>query len=236
MIATLTGRRDGGYDIAHMLWFSAFALLAAAALVFLPVPDWVGAIRTWSAGLGWVAPIGFVLIYVFATLALLPVPVLAIAGGLVFGLWAFPIVLVGATCAAALSFLVARHAVRGRLVRSLALRPNLRTVDAAIAADGWRTVALLRIAPTAPLWIQPWLLGTTSVASGPFVVATAAGVAPGALLAVSIGAFAGAAISGSGTVPLVVAGTALVALLLATVTAARLARARLADTGFRPDG
>src|SRR5471032_42652 len=120
-------------------------LIAAVVLLFVvsgAVGVWVfegeinaQAVEVWVASLGVLAPIGFVLLYGIATVALVPGGVFDLAGGALFGPYFGSLInLAGATLGAALSFLVARYLAQAWVqVRS---GPRLQAVMRSVDADG----------------------------------------------------------------------------------------------------
>ena len=215
-------------------WIIGGLLLAAivAAWFLLPLQSWLQAFSTWIKSLGVWGVLIFGLTYIVATVALAPGSPLSIAAGLVFGFWGFPIIVVSATVGAGLAFIVARYLARERVRRQIANRPKLVAVDKAVAEDGWKIVALLRLSPLVPFNLQNYGFGVTPVGFWPFLAATAIGIMPGTLLFVSIGAAGKASASGSGgTLKWVLFAVGLAATALVSVLIARKAKAKLAERG-----
>ena len=212
----------------------ALAVLAAlvAAWSLLPVSEWIAAFRDWVAELGALGWAIFVVVYALSVLALLPGSLLTIAAGLAWGLWGFPVVMVGATLGAGISFVAARHLAQGTVQRMIEKRPTLKAVDRAVEQEGWKIVGLMRLSPAFPFALQNWFFGTTSVAFWPYLLATFVGIMPGTLLYVWIGSLGGAAGSGGAdTAKYVVFGVGILATLAVTVYVTKIARRKLAEAG-----
>jgi uncharacterized membrane protein YdjX (TVP38/TMEM64 family) len=211
----------------------AVALAAVALTVAAPVVglgDRLDDLRAWIDGLGAWGPLVFALIYVAATLALLPASVLTIAAGALFGAaLGSAVVLIAATAGATLAFLVARRLGRGGVVRWLGDRPAFRRVDALTERHGAPVVLLTRLVPVVPFNLLNYALGLTRVAFRSYVIWTAIGIIPGTLLYVIGGDAVGSGLS-EGRVPWLLVGLiAMVAVVL--VVAVLLARRRLARDG-----
>ena len=73
-----------------------------------------------------------------------------------------------------LAFLLSRSALGGWIGRRLARRPGLARIDAAMASEGWRMVALLRISPVMPFAITSYALGLTRISHRDFLAGTLA--------------------------------------------------------------
>jgi uncharacterized membrane protein YdjX (TVP38/TMEM64 family) len=213
----------------------ALAVAAAAAGLFaahhvLPVERWLSSFQHWVAGLGFWAPVIYGAVYVAAALLLVPGALLTIGAGLLFGLvQGTLLVLLSATLAAALAYLIARHLARDRVERWARKSPRFTAIDAAIREQGWKVVVLLRLSPLVPFSLSNYLYGLTAVRFWPYVAASAAGMIPGTLLYVSIGAAGRAAAQGRGRSPLewALLGLGLAATAAATVLVGRAARREL---------
>ena len=146
----------------------------------------------WTTGLGpWTLEL-FVLLYVAGTMLLLPVVVLTVAAGARFGVaWAFVAVSVGATLGATGAFLVGRYLARSWVARRVAASPTLGIVDAAVARDGWKMVALTRLSPAFPFVLLNYAFGLTRVPLGHYVAASWIGMMPGIALYAYLGSIAG---------------------------------------------
>jgi uncharacterized membrane protein YdjX (TVP38/TMEM64 family) len=212
------------------------ALLAGVAIAWyaLPVRQWIGMFDEQIAGLGIWGAVLFALVYVVAVMLLAPAEVLSIAAGFLFGAWGFPLVVVAATLGAALAFLVSRYGVRTRLRRVLRHNPRYAAIDRAVADEGWKIVALLRLNPLVPFNLQNYFFGATDVGFVPYAVATLFGIMPGAAFYVylgTLGRHAGSGTAGGATRWIfLAAGLVLTALVLFLII--RRASAKLAELGI----
>jgi uncharacterized membrane protein YdjX (TVP38/TMEM64 family) len=214
----------------------AVGLLAAAAVFaavrLLPVAEWLTAFQRWVADQGVWGGFLYAAVYVLCALLFVPGSLLTIGAGLVFGL-AGGMVLVSAasTTTAALAFLVGRHLARARVEAMAHRHPRFAAIDRAIAENGWKVVALLRLSPVVPFSLSNYLYGVTPVRFLPYVVTSWAAMLPGTLLYVWLGAAGRAAAGGrtEGRSPAewVLLGAGLVATALVTVLLTRAARRQL---------
>jgi uncharacterized membrane protein YdjX (TVP38/TMEM64 family) len=195
----------------------------------LPLGDALQRGRGAIEGLGLRGAILYILIYVLATVLMLPGSVLTLAAGLIFGLVRGTIVVsLGSTLGAAAAFLIARHVVRARVSSALRRRPRLDAVDRAVGERGWRVVVLLRLSPLVPFNLQNYLYGITSMRFWPCILASWIAMLPGTLLYVYLGSAVGAAALGGERQrePLewAILGVGLLATAAVSVYLARLAR------------
>lgn len=168
----------------------------AGAWTFLPLQTWMQAFSRWVTGYGAAGALAFGLAYVVATLLLVPGAPMTLAGGVVFGWWGAPLVLVSATTGATLAFLVSRLFLRARLRRLIESRPGLKATAAAVDEEGWIALTLMRLSPMIPFNVQNYLLGATHVGTPTYFASTLAGMIPGTLLSTYIGVLGRAASEG----------------------------------------
>ncbi|MHC4232103.1 MAG: TVP38/TMEM64 family protein [Planctomycetota bacterium] len=189
----------------------------------------------WISGLGSIAPLIFIAIYVLACVLLLPGSILTLGAGVVFGVVKGSIVVsiastLGATCA----FLVGRYLARGWVTGKIAGNENFKAIDDAVAREGWKIVLLTRLSPVFPFNLLNYAFGLTQVSLGHYVGASWAGMIPGTIMYVYIGSLAGDLASlGTGdrtrtTGEWILYGVGLLATLAVTVFVTRLAKRSLA--------
>ncbi|WP_031563630.1 VTT domain-containing protein [Legionella wadsworthii] len=125
----------------------------------------------WIDHLGWFAPVLFLIIYCFTTVMFLPTMVMTLAGGALFGpLFGTLLNLIGATCGAALSFLITRHLFYDRF--SQKKEERLNKLISAVEQKGWMIVALLRLLPIIPFNIVNCGLGLTKIKFRIYLITT----------------------------------------------------------------
>jgi uncharacterized membrane protein YdjX (TVP38/TMEM64 family) len=223
---------------AWLRWASIAVVLGGAVVLLqraVPTTEAIAALTAWLENLGPWAPIVFGLVYVIATVLLLPGSALTLAGGALFGLGVgFATVSLASTTSAAVAFLIARYFARDAVASRLASRPRFRAVDQAIAEGGWRIVAMLRLSPAVPFNLQNYMYGLTAIRFWPCVLTSWVAMAPGTLLYVYLGtvgrrgleAATGGSSASAGQWTLLVVG--LIATAAVTVYITRLAQRALA--------
>lgn len=139
----------------------------------------------------------FSVIYIGAEVLALPaVPLTASAGYLFGAISGTATVLVSATIAAAISFLIGRFLLRSWVERITADNPKFQAIDKAVGAEGFKIVLLLRLSPLLPFALSNYFYGLTAVGFWPYLAATALGFAPGTFAYVYTGEAAKALTSG----------------------------------------
>jgi uncharacterized membrane protein YdjX (TVP38/TMEM64 family) len=134
----------------------------------------------------------FVVLYVAATVLLVPASILTLGAGAVFGLGrGLALVSVAATLGATAAFLVGRYVAREAIERRLAAQPRFAAVDAAVAREGWKIVVLTRLSPALPFVLLNYAFGLTRVPLRDYVLASWLGMLPGTALYVYLGSLAG---------------------------------------------
>ena len=213
-----------------LTWIGAGALLVAVGISWyvLPVSEWLGSLRAWIVGLGFTGIAIFAAIYVVGAVVLAPEAVLTIAAGFTWGFWGLPIVLIAATIGASLAFMVARYLARDKVRQLLENRSKIAAIDKAVAEDGWKVVALLRLSPLIPFNLQNYLFGVTAVPFAHFVAATFVGIIPGTVLYTYIGVLGNAAGDG-GPAKWALFGGGLLATVFVVILVTRNARVKLRE-------
>lgn len=122
-------------------------------------------------GLGWLAPLLFLVLYCFATILFLPTMVLTLAGGALFGpvLGTF-INLFGATLGAGCAFFISRYFAADWI--NAKRGPKLEKLIHGVERSGWQFVALLRLIPIIPSCFTNYGLGITRIKFSHYLVTT----------------------------------------------------------------
>ncbi len=207
--------------------FNAPALLRTAL-------DWIRDLGPWGAMI-------FVLLYVAATVLLLPGSVLTLGAGAVFGVARGAVLVsIAATLGATAAFLVGRYLAREWVAAKIQGYPRFAAIDQAVAQEGWKIVGLTRLSPVFPFNLLNYAFGLTRVSLRDYFFASWIGMIPGTVMYVYVGSVAGdLATLGTGartrsTAEWMLYGVGLMATIAVTVYATRLARAPLARRGAAP--
>ena len=126
------------------------------------------------------APLGYILIYIVATVFGIPGTILTLSSGAVFGpflgtLWT----VIGATLGATAAFLVSRFVAGDWARQQFAKGDNLRKIQAGLEEEGFQYALTIRLAPIFPFNAVNYLFGLTPIPLGAYVLATAIGILPG---------------------------------------------------------
>ena len=153
------------------------------------------ALEAWIASLGIWAPIGFVLLYTVATVAMIPGSIFDLIGGALFGpYFGSALDLLGGSLGAAAAFLVARYIARDWAESRAG--PRLQSVMRHVDDEGWRFVAFVRLVPVFPYNIVNYVLGLTRIPFHHYVLATVVFMAPSTVAYTWIGHAGRQAIAG----------------------------------------
>jgi len=211
-------------------------VLLSTAVSFLPVAQWVKAFTDLIRHLALAGAFIFIGVYALAAVLFLPGAVFTIAAGLVYGIVeGTAVALAGATLGAGLAFLVARYLFRGRIEEFARKNKRFGAIDDAIGQEGWKIVGLLRLSPLIPFNVSNYFYGVTSIGFWPYLFASCAGMLPGTVLYVYLGAIGQAGLEGGkkGYSPLqwTFLGLGLLATIAVTVFVSRVAKKALQKSG-----
>lgn len=207
----------------------------AAGFVFLPLGEWAVDLVDYVRGAGAPGVLIYALVYIVATVLLVPGSLLTIGAGSVWGLWGgVALVLPASLIGAQLAFFAGRYLARDWVGRKVASKPRLAAVDEAIGGSGFQIVFLLRLSPLVPFALLNYFLGITAARARDYFLASAVGMIPGIFLYVYIGSLVtNAAALSTGETPeaglwgRVLFWGGLVATLVVTIYVSRLARRKL---------
>jgi len=144
--------------IAVVAALAALLLFGREAATRLPqFAAWVQSLGVWG-------PLAFVGGYAVCSLLLIPVFLLMLAAG---ALWGFKVglgyAMLGAAVGSTVAFLAARYLVRRFVERYVSRHPRLVAIDRAVESEGARLVFLLRLSPVVPFILLNYVLGISRV-------------------------------------------------------------------------
>ena len=125
----------------------------------------------------------YILLFIIATLFLLPGSILVIAGGIVFGpLLGALLSLIAATLASSCSFLLARWLGRDLLLKYVGHSHTFQAIEKGIARNGIDFLILTRLIPLFPYNIQNYAYGLTTITFWPYTLISALTTLPGIVI------------------------------------------------------
>jgi len=132
------------------------------------------------------APLIYIILFTIVPLTLFPDSILAIAGGMIFGIANGAIyTMIGAVCGASLSFYLSRTFGQTLLKSLLSKHPNLSTEK--FKSKGFLFILILRLIPLIPFDIISYSAGLSEIKYKDFILATVLGIIPGVLVFTNIG-------------------------------------------------
>ena len=171
------------------------ALLLSGTLVCLCI--WLGSLVTPQqlqeavSRCGNWAALAYIGLFTLLPAFFFPVAVLALAGGLLFGLiWGSIYTFVGAICNCTIMFLLARYAGREKVEQLIEkkLSPLWRRRLAGLnSGRGFLLLVILRLIPAVPYNLINYAFGLTSMSYRTYIVGSAIGIIPGTLAFINIG-------------------------------------------------
>jgi len=170
---------DSGQRNSWKLFIALLAVVGGMAAVWrlglfeLLTVDNIDRLNAWFDGLGWWAPVVFVLLWIVASVLFLPGLAITIVGGLVFGaVWGTVWTTVGANLGAVAAFLVGRYAARGMVEGMVEKNQPLKKIDEGVRRQGWRMLMITRLVPIFPFNVQNYVYGLTDIPLRTYVLVT----------------------------------------------------------------
>lgn len=193
--------------LTSLLMFTTLGLLlsSAPALAQEAAPGGIqGTLQNalnWIDGLGAIAPIVFVIMYIIITVAFLPASVVTLGAGAVFGIIKGTIfVFIGAMLGATAAFLIGRYIARDWVAQKVSGNRIFKAIYDAIEKEGRKIIFLVRLSPAFPFNLLNYALGLTNVSLRDYVLGTV-GILPGTVLYVYLGGVLGSAAAGRERTP-----------------------------------
>ncbi|MBD2626378.1 TVP38/TMEM64 family protein [Trichormus variabilis] len=189
-------------------WKTGFALLMAVCLIATGIVGYFlggidpNLIQSWLKAAGIWAPVTYIVIYVVATILIMPSTALNLTGGAIFGPWMGTFwTSIGAIIAAIAAFLFARTI--GREIVSQRLAGRWQALDAEVQQGGIFYMFAIRLMPIMPYGLVNFAAGLTSISFKDYLIGTTLGTVPGILPFVMLGSSGLKAIRTGDVLPLV---------------------------------
>ena len=166
-------------------------VLVLAAMLWLALnvrlPD-LGTLQAEIAGMGVWGLFAFIALYALVALTPIPVTIMAVTGGLVFGLpVGTALSMIGVVIGCWGAYWLARGLGRETVLHLLG--GHARMVQERLEGGGFFAVCTLRLLPGVPYWPVNYGSGALGIRHHEFLIATALSSLPGQLSLVAIGAF-----------------------------------------------
>lgn len=163
---------------------AALVVGVVIALVFQPSAS---DLEEAFAGGGTLGPALYAALYAILTVAFVPGLPLTLAAGALYGaVGGAAVSVVGATVGATGAFLVARRSTRSSVERVRGAR--LLSIEERLSGKGLIALLALRLIPVVPFNALNYAAGASSIGARDYVIATAFGIVPGAVVYAALGA------------------------------------------------
>jgi len=197
--------------IVGLVLLSIIILVIVDSLTTGVSRDAIESFLNWVEDNVWLGVAALTAVYALATVLFIPGSLLTVGSGFVLtaalgALWKGVLlgslaVVFGASLGATGAFIISRYLLRETVQTRLADKYAVwQAVDAALEERGFFICLLLRLSPVVPFTALNYLLGVTAVPLKDYVYALA-GITPGTVLYVFLGASAGSLAGGSDTNP-----------------------------------
>ena len=170
-------------------WFLTAMVLAVSAALYILLPP--EQIRAMLSGLGNWAPWAYMAMFAVLPAFFFPVAVLALAGGVAFGLWQGALyTFIGAVVNCSLMFWMARYLGRKQVEELLQKRLDAQwrhRLSKLEGREGFVLLIVLRLIPAVPYNLINYAFGLTGMKYSAYILASALGIIPGTFAFINIG-------------------------------------------------
>ncbi len=167
------------------------SLLISALLIasfIWPVHDWMIIVISWVRDSGASGALAFAVIYIAATVMLIPASILTLGAGFIYGpFWGTLLVSPVSVLAAFAAFSISRSRLRSWVMQKISHNTQFDAVDTAVGEQGFKIVMLLRLSPVFPFTFLNYALGLTGVKAKHYVLASFIGMLPATFLYTYLG-------------------------------------------------
>ena len=148
-------------------------------------------VLTWVHSLGSLGAIAFILIYILATVALVPGAILTLGAGLLFGtFWGSVYVFIGALFGETCAFLLGRYLARDWIAGKFQDNQTFMALDKALKKEGLKIILLTRLSPIFPFSLLNYAFGITGISLRDYFLGSI-GMIPMTIAYVYFGSLAG---------------------------------------------
>lgn len=162
------------------------------SLQFFDIKENLKSALNWIANSGVWGILGFVVLYILSCIFFLPGSILTLGAGAIFGVVKGTVIVsAAATAGATCAFLVGRTIARNWVEKKIEGNEKFKTIDDAVAKEGWKIVGLTRLSPIFPFNLLNYAYGVTKVSLRDYFFASWFGMLPGTVMYVYIGSIAG---------------------------------------------
>ena len=148
-------------------------------------------IRDYILSFGVIGPVVYILIWILLPVFFFPVPILALAGGLSFGLVEGSIyTIIGAMLNSLFMFVIAKVLAKDMVTSYLEKKLPKKWWDKFENADsrkGFLIVLICRLIPIMPYNVINYVSGLTNIRLGNYLLATFVGILPGTVIFLNVG-------------------------------------------------
>lgn len=157
----------------------------------------IGKLNETIEGMGIWGPVVYVVVYIFAVIFFLPGSVITLVAGVFGPVLGTILVSIASTIGAALSFLIARYAMRPMVEGWASKNPVFKKIDDGVEENGWQMVMLTRLVPIFPFNLQNYAYGLTKISFWKYTLVSWICMLPGTIAYVFA---AGSIIGGEGNI------------------------------------
>ena len=144
-------------------------------------------VKNYVDSFGPLAPVVFIILFTLVPLTFFPDSILAIAGGLIFGIYkGFLFIMIGALCGATLSFYLARFLGKGVIEKLI--KHDISKFERQLEKNAFLIILLLRFIPLFPFDVISYGAGLSKIKFKNFITATVVGTIPGIFAYANLGA------------------------------------------------
>ena len=170
-------------------WFGLVVVIIIGITAWkFPVAESLMSLIGWIQEQGVVGYGVYIVVYTLGAVLFLPGSILTLGAGFAWGvILGSALVSISSTLGATLAFLVGRYLARDWVRKKIEKNEGFKSIDKAVARQGFKIVFLTRLSPVFPFSFQNYAYGLTGVSLWNYVAASWSGMIPGTIMYVYLG-------------------------------------------------
>jgi uncharacterized membrane protein YdjX (TVP38/TMEM64 family) len=161
-----------------------------AAILWLPVGEWVRAVVTWVRHLGALGVVVYSVVFILIAIPMLPTVELYLAAGLLYGaLWGAVLVTALGVVVELLTLLIVQTKAREAIEKRLQQHPRIAALDMGLRDHSFSIMFLLRLSPLVPFGPLNYALATINAPLWKRITTNILGMFPCSLMITYVGSY-----------------------------------------------
>ncbi len=175
-----------------ILAIAIISLVLIRTVPYIDFPEIFKSILAAIDTMGYWAALTFILLYIICSLCFVPISLLTVGAGIIFGLTLGSVyVCIATAIAAIIAFTIGRYLALDWVEQKIENNLHFNMINHAVAREGWKIVFLARISPFFPFSVANYIFSISRISLKDYFFASLLGLIPSNIIYVYFGSLAG---------------------------------------------